>query len=107
MLVKGDHRQEGPGQDELGGAGARVPWWRGEEPTKRATRGDKPGLGASKGPPEGRGSPGSPVGRWTTGPSLRLGQVAFTHTAFLLSYRGRSGRTRAPGGGNREARSSP
>lgn len=104
VLVKGDHRREGPGQDELSGAGARAPWWRGEEPTKGATRGDKPGLGVS-GSPGGQGEPRSPLGWWTTGPSLGL--AAFTHAAFPLGYRGGSGCTGAPGRGNPEDGSSP
>lgn len=29
MLVEGDHGREGPGRDELSGAGVRAPWWRG------------------------------------------------------------------------------
>lgn len=29
MLVEGGHGREGPGRDELSGAGARAPWWRG------------------------------------------------------------------------------
>lgn len=29
MLVEGGHGREGPGRDELSGAGVRAPWWRG------------------------------------------------------------------------------